>query len=90
MQSEISNMGVPSDVPPDSDCVAGAEWFNLAAGQLPEAKTRELMKHAAQCGHCGPLLKRATETLSDEVTSSEETLLASLGSARPEWQRHIA
>ena len=66
------------------------EWLNVAAGLLPEAKTRELMKHAAQCGHCGPLLKNAAETLADEVTPSEETLLASLSSARPEWQRNMA
>ena len=63
---------------------------NVAAGLLPEAKTRELMKHAAQCGHCGPLLKSAAETLADEVTSSEEQMLASLSSARPEWQKEMA
>ena len=83
-------MGVPSNVPPGPDCVAEIEWLNVAAGLLPEVKTRELMKHAAQCGHCGPLLKNAAETLSDEVTPSEETLLASLSSARPEWQRNMA
>jgi CHAT domain-containing protein/tetratricopeptide (TPR) repeat protein len=67
-----------------------AEWLEVAAGLLPEAKTRELMKHAAQCGHCGPLLKNAAEALVDEATPSEEALLASLQSARPEWRKNMA
>jgi len=90
VQSEILRMGVPSNVPPGPDCFEETEWLDVTAGLLPEAKTRELMKHAAQCGHCGPLLKNAAETLSDEVTTSEEALLASLSSARPAWQRNMA
>lgn len=90
VQSEILSMGVPSNVPPGPDCVLDSEWLSVAAGLLPEAKTRELMKHAAQCGHCRPLLKIAAETLADEVTPSEETLLASLRSVQPEWQENMA
>jgi tetratricopeptide (TPR) repeat protein len=90
VQSEILRMGVPSNVPPSPDCVADVEWLNVAAGLVSEVKTRELMKHAAQCGQCGPLLKSAADTLADEVTAGEETLLASLRSARPEWQRNMA
>jgi len=89
VQSEILRLGVPGNVPPGPDCVADIEWLNAAAGLLPETETRELMKHAAQCGHCGPLLKNAVETLADEVTPREETLLASLSSARPEWQKNM-
>jgi len=48
------------------------------------------MKHAAQCGHCGPLLKNAAEAVVDEATPSEEALLASLQSARPEWRKNMA
>jgi len=89
VQSEILRLGVPSIVPTGPDCVDKIGWLNVAGGLLPEAKTQELMKHAAQCGHCGPLLKHAAETLSDEMTPSEETLLASLSSASPEWQQNI-
>jgi CHAT domain-containing protein/Flp pilus assembly protein TadD len=67
-----------------------AEWLEVAAGLLPETKTRELMRHAAQCGHCGPLLKNAAEALGDEATPNEEALLASLQSARPEWRKNMA
>jgi CHAT domain-containing protein/cytochrome c-type biogenesis protein CcmH/NrfG len=67
-----------------------AEWLGVAAGLLPEVKARELMKHAAQCGHCGPLLKKVAEALVDETTPSEDALLASLQSARPEWRKNMA
>lgn len=90
VQSEMLGLGVPSNVPAGRDCVEGTEWLNVAAGLLSESKTRELMKHAGQCGHCGPLLKNAAETLSDEVTPTEETFLASSSSANLQWQRNIA
>jgi len=81
-QNEIARLGGPRNVAPGPECVADVEWFRVAAGLLPETKTRELMKHAAQCGHCGPLLRNATDTLSEEVTSNEERMLASLSSSR--------
>jgi tetratricopeptide (TPR) repeat protein len=90
VHSEILRMRVPNPSPPTPACVGNTEWLDVAAGLLPEAKTRELMKHAAQCGHCGPLLKNAAEALADEATATEEALLASLQSARPEWSKNIA
>jgi tetratricopeptide (TPR) repeat protein len=90
VHSEILRMRVPNPSPPTPECRGDAEWLEVAAGLLPEAKTRELMKHAAQCGHCGPLLKNAAEALVDETTPSEEALLASLQSARPEWRKKMA
>ena len=63
VQSEILRMRVPKPSPPTPDCIGDAEWLEVAAGLLPEAKTRELMKHAAQCGYCGPLLKNAAESI---------------------------
>ncbi|HEY6767603.1 MAG TPA: CHAT domain-containing tetratricopeptide repeat protein [Candidatus Sulfotelmatobacter sp.] len=90
VHSEILRMRVPNPSPPTPECMGDAQWLEVAAGLLPEAKTRELMKHAAQCGHCGPLLKNAAETIADEATPSEEALLASLQSARPEWRKNMA
>jgi CHAT domain-containing protein/tetratricopeptide (TPR) repeat protein len=90
VHGEISRMRVPNPSPRSPECLGDAEWLEVAAGLLPEAKTRELMKHAAQCGHCGPLLKNAAQALVDEATPSEEALLASLQSARPEWRKNMA
>jgi CHAT domain-containing protein/tetratricopeptide (TPR) repeat protein len=90
VQREILRVRVPNPTPPTPDCIGDTEWLGVAAGLLSGAKIRELMKHAAQCGHCGPLLKNAAETLADETTPSEETLLSSLGSSRSEWQKNMA
>jgi len=90
VHSEILRMRVPNPSPSTPECAGDAKWLEVAAGLLPEAKTRELMKHAAQCGHCGPLLKNAAEALLEEATPSEEALLASLQSARPEWRKNMA
>jgi CHAT domain-containing protein/tetratricopeptide (TPR) repeat protein len=89
VQSEISRMGVRSNVPRGSDCIEDVEWLDVAAGLLPEVKARELMKHASQCGYCGPLLRNAAETLLDETTPKEEEVLASLSSARRDWQKNM-
>ena len=90
VQSEILRMRVPKPSSPTPDCIGEAEWLEVAAGLLPEAKTRELMKHAAQCGYCGPLLKNVAEAVVDDATPSEEAMLASLQSARPEWRKNLA
>jgi len=84
---EILRMRAPKPSPPTHECRGDAEWLEVAAGLLPEAETTELMKHAAQCAHCGPRLKNAAETLMDGANPSEEALLASLESARPEWRK---
>jgi CHAT domain-containing protein len=91
VQGEIDQLGTSSYVPEGPDCDVNVDWLEVAGGLLSEMRTRDLIKHAAQCGHCGPLLREAAETLSDEVTSNEEELLAALGSARSEgWHRNLA
>lgn len=90
LQSEISRMRVHKPSRPTPLCIGDAEWVDVAAGLVPDAKARELMKHAAQCGHCGPLLKDAVRMLADEVTPGEEALLASLPSGQPGWQKSLA
>ena len=90
VHGQILRMRVPGPSPSTPECIGDAEWQEVAAGLLPETKTRELMKHAAQCGHCGPLLKNAAEALVEEATPSEDALLASLQSARPEWRKKMA
>jgi CHAT domain-containing protein/cytochrome c-type biogenesis protein CcmH/NrfG len=90
VQSEILRMRPLKPLSPTPECLGDGEWLEVAAGLYSDVKTRELMKHAAQCGRCGPLLKNAAETMADETTPSEETLLNSLSSARPEWQRNMA
>ncbi len=90
VQSEISGLGSPKAVRPCSDCPSGVDWLHVAAGLAPEAETRELMAHAAQCDYCGPLFRSASDTLSDEATPEEEGTLAALRSRQQDWQHELA
>src|SRR5207244_2697504 len=90
VQSEISRLGPANERPPGPTCPPTADWLEVVAGLLPETRTRELMTHAAQCDHCGPLLRSAAETLSSETTQNEDELLASLSTVRPERRRELA
>jgi CHAT domain-containing protein/cytochrome c-type biogenesis protein CcmH/NrfG len=89
VQTEMSRQML-SDVLSGPDCLKNSEWVQVAAGLLPENETRELMKHAAECGHCGPLLRNATETLLSDATPIEEALLANLSTVRTEWQTEMS
>jgi CHAT domain-containing protein/tetratricopeptide (TPR) repeat protein len=90
VQGELSRLAKQGKVPPSPDCPGDVNWLEVAAGLLPETKTREFMQHASQCGHCGPLLRSAADALSDGATANEEELLAGLGSAQSQWQRNMA
>jgi CHAT domain-containing protein/cytochrome c-type biogenesis protein CcmH/NrfG len=90
VQAEFSGRAVSASVQGGPGCLKESEWMRVAAGLLPQPETKELMKHAAQCGHCGPLLQRAANTLSDDATPDEEQLLVELVSSRPAWQRSMA
>jgi CHAT domain-containing protein/tetratricopeptide (TPR) repeat protein len=89
-QAEILGLVIAGQAPRSLECVDREEWIKVAAGVLPQLETQRLMHHAAQCEHCGPLLKKAAQTLSDEVSSDEERLLASLGSSQLRWQQEMA
>jgi CHAT domain-containing protein/cytochrome c-type biogenesis protein CcmH/NrfG len=90
VQNEILSLGTRSQPPSGSGCIPDGEWIKVAAGLLPERETKNQLNHAANCGHCGPLLREAVATLSSEVSLDEEELLAGLESAQPGWQRTMA
>lgn len=64
-------------------CPSDVDWAAVAAGLVESEKARELTAHAAHCEHCGPLLVRAAELLSDDATEEENELLQDLQCARP-------
>jgi anti-sigma factor RsiW len=59
--NRLSNRLMPQAVAPGTHCpnLSGAEWREVAAGMWPESKATQLIKHAAFCGHCGPLLRHS-------------------------------
>lgn len=75
--NRTANISYP--VPPGPDCPREADvnWVEVAAGLWPELKAAELIRHAAQCSHCGPML-RASLSVSDDPTPREEEFLARL------------
>ncbi len=62
-----------SDCPNDEDI----DWYEVAAGIWPESRARQLVMHASQCDHCGPML-RAALSVDEDPTLDEEILLAQL------------
>jgi tetratricopeptide (TPR) repeat protein len=49
-----------------------------------------LLRHAAVCDHCGPLLHRYMEDFAEDLTAEEETALAGLKSFQPGWRDRTA
>lgn len=90
-QGELHGLESSRPVQPGPGCPKEeADWLHMATGLLPKAKARELMNHAAQCDHCGPLLRKAADIVADEATPAEERTLAGLASVQPGWQRDLA
>ena len=71
-------------------CPADEELMNLASGLTNQTRSSELMDHAIECGHCGPLLRQIVEDFSDSSSAAEATLLSQLGSNTSEWQAQLA
>jgi CHAT domain-containing protein len=72
------------------DCSDDRRWLRVAAGLEPEADVVERLRHAAECGHCGPLLVAAAKLLGDESTPEEVATITNLASAHVDWQRKMA
>jgi CHAT domain-containing protein len=89
-QNAISTRAMHREIAKGPNCPEEMDWIKVAAGLLEAAEGRERMNHAAQCGHCGPLLKAATTSLSDETTSVEENAIRKLHSTRSDWQANMA
>jgi tetratricopeptide (TPR) repeat protein len=49
-----------------------------------------MLSHAANCGNCADKLAGAIRILSEDETPGENAAIASLGSARPDWQARMA
>src|SRR3954453_8984823 len=66
-------------IPREADCpkAEDVDWYEVAAGIWPELKARQLVMHASQCDHCGPLLRNAL-SVEPDPTADEEIFLAQL------------
>jgi hypothetical protein len=99
--SNFANSKYPAEpqvrTAPTPECPSDDALRQLAAGLTPDdaAATRDalatkLLKHAATCNHCGPLLRTYTELFSDDFTPEEQAALANLQSSSTDWQQQTA
>jgi hypothetical protein len=70
-------------------CPPDYVWLDIAAGILDRDAENDL-SHAAQCDHCGSLLRQAKENFADELTPEEEAVIADLPSSTAAWQGRLA
>ena len=85
-QADFARLRPAGFVESSARCPEAAAWLQVAAGLLGETRARELMTHAAQCDHCGPMLRDAVATVADESTGEEEQIVATLRSSHGKWQ----
>jgi len=86
----LAQLSRPLDTPRTPGCPQESQWPELAAGLVHDDQAEELLRHAAACDHCGPLLRQSLEDFAEEVTPAEQEFLAGLESARPESQQLLA
>jgi tetratricopeptide (TPR) repeat protein len=72
------------------DCPDEDDLRHLAAGICPPDQAVQLTQHAAQCDHCGPVLRMFTEDFSDELSDEDAALLGKLKSSSGGWQKKLA
>lgn len=72
------------------DCPTEDALRDLAAGLSSADAAAHLTQHAAQCDHCGPILRAYTEDFSYDLSPEDQSLLTQLNSASPSWQKKIA
>ena len=70
-------------------CPPDGVWADVAAG-IFRGDSKNLRSHAAQCDHCGPLLRQTKEDLTHDPTPEEESRIADLSSSTTEWQQRLA
>jgi tetratricopeptide (TPR) repeat protein len=81
----------------NSDCQIAAEpncpstdvWVEVASGMRP-SDAGVFLSHAANCDHCGPLLKAALSDVSDPLSVEEERIIGGLKTSQPDWQKRFA
>jgi tetratricopeptide (TPR) repeat protein len=72
---------------PSAGCPSKETFQNLAAGlSVAPADPVQLIQHASQCDHCGPLLHELTDIFYDDLSPEDAALLAQLKTSSPAWQ----
>ncbi len=76
-----------------AECPGTEVWREIAGAPTPPGQALAYIEHASRCDYCGPLLREAVVELTDlhlEITEAEQKYVATLESARAEWQQKLA
>ena len=76
----VEALSRPVDLPVTVACPPRQRLLELAAGLVDGDAAHTLIKHAAQCDHCGGLLRRSLEDFTREATPEEEQFVATVRS----------
>lgn len=71
-------------------CPAEERLRALAGGGLAGTEADTLLEHAAQCDHCGSVLRNAAIAFHDEITPEEQQAINAMRSTQPGWQKQLA
>ena len=75
--------------PPRQLCRAMKSCRNWRPGSAPPELAEQAMRHASQCGVCGPALRRYMQEFSAGDAPGEHPILQQLKSSKPTWQRRL-
>jgi CHAT domain-containing protein/tetratricopeptide (TPR) repeat protein len=90
---QLKSMKPPVYVPRMGDCPEPDLWREIAGGLTPPEEMLGHIEHASRCNYCGALLRGAVAELNDlngEISDADRRQIATLESARAEWQRRLA
>jgi CHAT domain-containing protein len=70
-----------------SDCPGQEALQDVVLGLCSTETRYQLLQHAAQCDHCGPLVNQYLEEFSEEISPETEAVLHESHTSDPNWQR---
>src|SRR5436309_15403278 len=87
MGTKMEDLRNPGGAPKRPDCPSLDTWLEVAGGILPALKQDRYLGHAAQCGHCGPVLREVMKDFYAPPTQEEQEILAAAQPAIAQWQK---
>jgi CHAT domain-containing protein len=92
LNRQLESISAPQSSERRGSCPDHTVWREIAGGITPPDQTLVCLEHASRCGQCGPLLRQAVADLTalkGEMTDAERKHIATLESAREEWQHSL-
>ena len=85
-ENRLAQLRVIAQAERGRECPPRTQWLLVTGGLLEATEAQELTRHAAECDHCGPLLRESLLNFADQLTPDEEILLGGLESSQASWQ----